>query len=551
MFTVTFYSYKGGVGRTSALMNVASRLCSLGKRVCLLDFDLEAPGLDSFGLPHPETPMAGVVEYISTFLENGRLPDFKDYAYEITGNNRGALFLIPAGKKDAEYQRCVSQLDWKFVYKQRHGSLIIEALKRLIDRDLKVDYFLIDSRTGLTDVSGIATLQLPDLVVLFFNLNDQNINGTAKVYRSIRENRLNRSIKTLLVASPIPEIPEFVKLRSSRFQKAATTIGSPAEVTIPYDPWVCFQESIVDPNHSRPLSNAYDILTSKIISLNEKDVINIVREARELLESGEMQLAELRYKEALELYPQSGEAWFQYGRFARIKGDFTTALEALNKSVQLLDINDVAIGELALTQLQTGDVASARAGYLKLVESSNNIELLNRLSKTLADKGEPELALRGMGRVIERNPSAELQAVKWRQAETLLRTERFEEASQVFHQLSRLNSQGLAITFNAGYAAWKAKENSWRELFQKATAIFEASDMASQVPRDAANIYSAIAFAYEVLGRSSEAIACLKRAIDVAKSLDGASTVFSFPEYEYVPKEAFLSALTARIREMQ
>ncbi|MBK7057003.1 MAG: AAA family ATPase [Leptospiraceae bacterium] len=43
MKTVTFYSYKGGVGRTLALANIAMRLSEFGKKVCILDFDLEAP----------------------------------------------------------------------------------------------------------------------------------------------------------------------------------------------------------------------------------------------------------------------------------------------------------------------------------------------------------------------------------------------------------------------------------------------------------------------------------------------------------------------------
>ena len=72
------------------------------------------------------------------------------------------------------------------------------------------DYVLIDSRTGLTDISGICTLQLPDLVVLLFSLNNQNVRGTGQIYTSIKFNKLNRSIKTLLVASPIPDVPESI-----------------------------------------------------------------------------------------------------------------------------------------------------------------------------------------------------------------------------------------------------------------------------------------------------------------------------------------------------
>ena len=42
---LTFYSYKGGTGRSMALANVGWILASAGKRVLLIDWDFEAPGL--------------------------------------------------------------------------------------------------------------------------------------------------------------------------------------------------------------------------------------------------------------------------------------------------------------------------------------------------------------------------------------------------------------------------------------------------------------------------------------------------------------------------
>src|SRR3954453_11338824 len=45
---VTFYSYKGGVGRSMALVNVAALLSRWGRRVLVIDWELEAPGLEEF-----------------------------------------------------------------------------------------------------------------------------------------------------------------------------------------------------------------------------------------------------------------------------------------------------------------------------------------------------------------------------------------------------------------------------------------------------------------------------------------------------------------------
>lgn len=48
---VTFYSYKGGTGRTMALANTAWILAANGKRVLAVDWDLEAPDSTGSSIP--------------------------------------------------------------------------------------------------------------------------------------------------------------------------------------------------------------------------------------------------------------------------------------------------------------------------------------------------------------------------------------------------------------------------------------------------------------------------------------------------------------------
>lgn len=50
----TFYSFKGGVGRSMALQAVAHRLAEHRRRVLMVDADMEAPGLSVAVLPHDE-----------------------------------------------------------------------------------------------------------------------------------------------------------------------------------------------------------------------------------------------------------------------------------------------------------------------------------------------------------------------------------------------------------------------------------------------------------------------------------------------------------------
>ena len=68
---VTFYSFKGGTGRTMALANVAWILASNGKKVLVVDWDLDSPGLHKYFHPFLDrekiTVTPGVIELISDY----------------------------------------------------------------------------------------------------------------------------------------------------------------------------------------------------------------------------------------------------------------------------------------------------------------------------------------------------------------------------------------------------------------------------------------------------------------------------------------------------
>src|SRR6266516_2572082 len=100
MYIVSFYSFKGGVGRTMALVNVGAALAMAGQRVLLVDFDLEAPGLDTFNLPKTMEPAPGMVEFVSEYLATDSAPDASLFIYESAGVGRegGRLSIMPSGR---------------------------------------------------------------------------------------------------------------------------------------------------------------------------------------------------------------------------------------------------------------------------------------------------------------------------------------------------------------------------------------------------------------------------------------------------------------------
>src|SRR2546422_1146211 len=65
---VTFYSYKGGTGRSMALANIGWILASNGKRVLVIDWDLEAPGLHRYFHPFLRDKELALTEGVIDFV---------------------------------------------------------------------------------------------------------------------------------------------------------------------------------------------------------------------------------------------------------------------------------------------------------------------------------------------------------------------------------------------------------------------------------------------------------------------------------------------------
>src|ERR1044071_8991777 len=91
---VTFYSYKGGVGRSFAMANVGVALASWGYRILCVDWDLEAPGLHKY--LSVKEPTSGVVELISS-LTTSRVEVWKDHVRQVSLANGARFDLLAAG----------------------------------------------------------------------------------------------------------------------------------------------------------------------------------------------------------------------------------------------------------------------------------------------------------------------------------------------------------------------------------------------------------------------------------------------------------------------
>ena len=193
---VTFYSYKGGVGRTLALANIGVLLAKHGKRVLLMDWDLEAPGLERYFQPFLTegfSPDQGVIHLLHQAM-NGQEANWKVHVKEVVvfasgalPNERYTLSVIPSGVTSPDYADKVRAFSWSNFLQEREGGPLLEKWRNEWKKEY--DFVLIDSRTGITDTGGICTVLLPDFLVLVFTANDQSFEGALGILNSIHLER--------------------------------------------------------------------------------------------------------------------------------------------------------------------------------------------------------------------------------------------------------------------------------------------------------------------------------------------------------------------------
>ncbi|MDK2408094.1 AAA family ATPase [Aphanizomenon sp. PH219] len=209
--TVTFYSFKGGVGRTTALTHVAWILAMRGRKVVAVDLDLEAPGLSTAFNLQPQ-PKYGIVDYFyeRSYLPEGIKPNIS--ITEIFGevripNAKGRLFVVPAGCLSLDY---ISKVD------DLHANTVIDGdqnlwtvFKRKIYEQLKPDVILIDSRTGINQWGALSLIQAANEAIIFLFPNEQNKQGIELLLRSLNTLK-NLSIN--FVFSPVPDVSKLDKV---------------------------------------------------------------------------------------------------------------------------------------------------------------------------------------------------------------------------------------------------------------------------------------------------------------------------------------------------
>jgi septum site-determining protein MinD len=213
---VSIHSYRGGTGKSNLTANLASSLVQQGKRVAIVDTDIQSPGLHVLFGMNPQNMGLTLNDYLY-----GRC-SIEQAAHDVTSKLGssvplgGALYLIPSSIKAGEITRVL-----------REGyevNLLTDGFRKLM-KTFRLDYLLIDTHPGLNEETLLSII-ISDTLVLILRPDQQDFQGTAVTVEVARKLKLK---KLLLVVNKVLPKLDFENLK----QQVQATYNAPVAGILP------------------------------------------------------------------------------------------------------------------------------------------------------------------------------------------------------------------------------------------------------------------------------------------------------------------------------
>ena len=212
---VSVHSFRGGTGKSNTTANLAALIAKQGKRVGVVDTDIQSPGIHVlFGLDDSR-----MVHSLNDYLWGAC--DIKQTAHDVTDNlgigGAGKIFLVPSSIKAGEIARVL-----------REGydvGLLNDGFRDLIDL-LNLDVLMIDTHPGLNEET-LLSIAISDVLLIIMRPDQQDYQGTGVTVEIAR--KLNVP-ELMLIVNKVPAAFDPDQVRS-RVEK---TYGAPVAAVLPH-----------------------------------------------------------------------------------------------------------------------------------------------------------------------------------------------------------------------------------------------------------------------------------------------------------------------------
>ncbi len=197
---ISVHSFRGGTGKSNTTANVATVLAAQGRRVGVVDTDIQSPGIHVLFGFSPDSMKYSLNDYLWGKCH------IKETAYDLTSslgaNLPGQIYLIPSSIKAGEIARVV-----------REGydvSLLNDGFHELVEK-LNLDVLMIDTHPGLNEET-LLSIAVSDALAIVMRPDQQDFQGTGVTVEVARKLDVPRMV---LVVNKVPDVfsEEEVKLR--------------------------------------------------------------------------------------------------------------------------------------------------------------------------------------------------------------------------------------------------------------------------------------------------------------------------------------------------
>jgi MinD-like ATPase involved in chromosome partitioning or flagellar assembly len=170
---ISIHSFRGGTGKSNTTANLAVTLARMGKRVGVVDTDIQSPGIHVlFGLDEERMD-----HHLNDFLWGNC--EIEDAAYDVSDGLAvdggelavigGGVHLIPSSIKVGEITR---------VLREGYDVGVLNEGFRELGHRLGLDYLLIDTHPGLNEET-LLSITISSMVVIVLRPDQQDFEGTA------------------------------------------------------------------------------------------------------------------------------------------------------------------------------------------------------------------------------------------------------------------------------------------------------------------------------------------------------------------------------------
>ena len=212
---ISIHSFRGGTGKSNTTANLATLLAATGRRVGVVDTDIQSPGIHIvFGLDEADMTYA-----LNDYLWGAC--DIKATAYDVTPRLGAALsgqvFLIPSSIKPGQITRVL-----------REGydvGLLNDGFHELIE-ELALDVLMIDTHPGLNEET-LLSIAISDAVVIILRPDQQDYQGTGVTVEVAQKLDVPH---LLLIVNKVPAVFDMAEVKA----RVEQTYGCPVAAVLPH-----------------------------------------------------------------------------------------------------------------------------------------------------------------------------------------------------------------------------------------------------------------------------------------------------------------------------